>query len=171
MSLLAGLNLPLAQVGTSAAPPEQVAQLVQYSGFLAQNGGWLTTAMLAALAVGAVFCLLTIVDWGRRRWGLVFPVLMLVDAVILAVLSFVLFNAFSALQEVNLFWRGIAVDPAERALLDAAMGAISSVGAWILAGLSGALLFVTLGGAALVRAWRATRLNRRGPSANSDWLD
>jgi uncharacterized membrane protein len=162
---------PLAQAGTSAAPPEQVAQLVQYASFLIQNGGWLTTAMLAALAAGAIFCLLTILDWGRRRWGLVFPVLMLAAALVLAVLSFVLFNTFSALQEVNLFWRGISVDPGERALLEAAMGAISSVGAWILAGLSGALLFVTLGGTALVRAWRAARASRRGPVAHPEWLD
>jgi hypothetical protein len=59
------------------------------------------------------------------------------------------------------------LDPAERALLDLALAAISSVGAWILAALSGALLFGTLGGTALIRAARA----RRRPLEHPEWAD
>jgi hypothetical protein len=155
----------------SAAPPEQIAQLVQFATFLADNGAWLTTAVITVLVAGGVFCALTVYDWGRRRWGLVFPVLMLICGVILAVLAFILFDSFAALQELNLFWRALAVAPAERTLLDSAMGAISSVGAWVVGGLTGALLFCTLGGAALVRAWRATRTNRRPPAKHPEWQE
>jgi hypothetical protein len=48
---------------------------------------------------------------------------------------------------------------------------MSSVGAWIVGGLSGALLFCTLGGAALVRAWRAARMKRRPPAEHPEWQD
>jgi hypothetical protein len=157
--------------GTSAAPPEQIAQLFQYAAYLAANGGWLTTAVIAVLAAGAIFCALTIADWGRQRWGLVFPVLMLICGGVLAGLSFALFESFAALQELNLMWRALPVDPFERALLDAGLNAISSVGAWVVAGLSGALLFGTLGGAALIRAWRARRASRRPPAEHPEWQD
>ena len=157
--------------GASAAPPEQVAQLVQFAGFLRESGGWLTTAVIVLLVAGGVFCALTIVDWGKRRWGLVFPVLMIICGVLLAVVAFILFDAFSALQELNLFWRALPVDPAERLLLDSAMSAIASVGAWVVGGLSGALLFLTLGGAALVRVWRAARTRRRPPVEHPEWQD
>lgn len=167
MSRIPQLFAPPAQSDTSAAPPEQIEQLYYFAAFLVANGGWMTTALIAALAAGAVFCTLTIIDWGRQRWGLVFPILMLIDALILTALGITLFNAFSGLQEVNLFWRGLAVDPAQRALLDMSMAAISSVGAWILAGMSGALLFGTLGATALVRRWRAGRR----PSEHPEWQD
>ncbi|MFN8379972.1 MAG: hypothetical protein U0452_15010 [Anaerolineae bacterium] len=157
--------------GASAAPPEQIAQLFQYATYLAENGGWLTTAMIAILAAGSIFCALAIVDWGRQRWGLVFPVLMLICGIILAVLSFSLYEAFAALQELNLLWRMLPVDVSEAALLAAGMSAISSVGAWVLAGLTGALMFCTLGGAALVRRWRAARASRRPPAEHPEWQE
>ncbi|MBL8146931.1 MAG: hypothetical protein JNL34_11155 [Anaerolineae bacterium] len=158
-------------VGASAAPPEQIVQLFQYTAFLAENGGWLTTVMIAVLAAGGIFCLLSIVDWGRQRWGLVFPLLMLNCGIILAVLSFALYDAFGALQELNFLWRMLPVDPAEAALLAAGMNAISSVGAWVLAGLTGALLYCTLGGTALIRRWRAARAKNRPPAEHFEWQD
>lgn len=157
--------------GDSAAPPEQIAQLFQYAAFLATNGGWLTTAVIAALAAGGIFCALTIVDWGRQRWGLAMPILMLVCGVVLGALAFILFDAFSALQELNLFWRGLSVSPAERVLLDAAMSSLTSIGAWVVAGVSGALLFCTLGVTALIRKWRAARAKRRPPAERLVWQD
>jgi len=157
--------------GTSAAPPEQIAKLFQAAAFLAGSGGWITTVMIAMLAAGGIFCLLAIVDWGRQRWGLVFPVLMLFCGIILGVLSFALYEAFGTLQELNILWRVLPVDPAEQALLAAGMTAISSVGAWVLAGLTGALLFCTLGGAALIRKWRAARAKRRPPAEHPEWQD
>ncbi|HYO88803.1 MAG TPA: hypothetical protein VER79_09145 [Candidatus Limnocylindrales bacterium] len=167
MSQLVTVLAPLAQSDTSAAPPEQVALLFQLATFASVNGGWMTTALIATLAAGGIFCALTIIDWTRQRWGLVFPVLMLITAVILTVLGFILYSTFAGFQEVNFDWRGLAVDPAERALLDLSMGAISSVGAWILAGLSGALLFATLGVTALVRAARS----KRRPPEHPEWQD
>ena len=158
-------------VGASAAPPEQIAQLFQYAAFLADNGAWLTTAVIAVLAAGGIFCALSVVDWGRQRWGLVFPVLMLICGVILGVLAFILFESFSALQELNLFWRALPVDPFERALLDLAMASIASVGAWVVGGVSGALLFCTLGVTALIRAGRAARAKRRPPAEHPEWQE
>jgi hypothetical protein len=161
------LFTPLAQIEPSAAAPEQVALLFETAAFLASDGGATTTAMIAALAAGAIFCVLTIADWNRGRWGLVFPILMLVDAVILTVLGVRLYFAFAALQELNFDWQWLVLDPAERALLDLSLAAIASVGAWILAALSGALLFGTLGGTALIRAARA----RRKPPEHPEWAD
>lgn len=155
----------LAQVEPSAATPEQVALLFNTASFLAADGAALTTAMIATLAAGGIFCALSIADWTRQRWGLVFPVLMLIDALILAAIGTTMFFAFAALQQLNFDWRWLVVDPAERALLDTSLEVISAVGAWIVAALSAAILFGTLGAVALIRAARA----RRQPPENPEW--
>lgn len=159
------------ETGAATASPEQIAQLLHYTAWLAGNGGWMTTVLIALLAAGGIFCALTIIDWGRRRWGLVFPVLMLISGILLVIPAFALFEAFAALQELNLMWRIVPVDVTEQALLASGMTAISSVGAWVLAGLTGALLYCTLGGAALVRAWRAARAERRPPAEHPEWQE
>lgn len=156
---------PLAQVEPSAAPPEKVALLFNTASFLAADGAVLTTVMIAALAAGGIFCALSIADWTRQRWGLVFPILMLITALILAVTGTTMYFAFAALQELNFDWRWLVVDPAERALLDTSLVVISAVGAWIVAALSAALLFGTLGVVALVRVARS----KRPPPENPEW--
>jgi hypothetical protein len=141
--------------------PRQIESLHAVAFFLAEQGSARIGFIAAALAAGLVLLIVTGLDWNRRRWGVVFPAMLLVGGVGLVLVASSLYDAAGVILSIEINAPRVWIGTPYQTLSEAVKAGIGTASGWGVIGVTAGALYVLLAAAALVRVVISVRQRRK----------
>jgi hypothetical protein len=139
------------------ATPRQIESLHTVAYFLADQGSLRIGFIAAVLAAGALLLIVTAVDWNRRRWGALFPALLLASGAGLVLVASSLYDAAGVILSIEINAPRVWIGTSYQALSEAVKAGIGAASGWGVIGVTAGALYALLAAAALIRAVIAVR--------------